>query len=396
MRSNMTRITICGIAAIFFCSIVSLVFYLQAPPAQPDFAPGTTVRIFLPDHSSAEKIRYERYAADRVSRTVTDIEYVDGSSEQITYWGDNNLRRASVKYFQDDNSQQAASNQNKRVKSKASFDHRTGQLYTSHQVYRLDGTLERSGELLSDGRYQTSYYWSDGKTLSRQRIFNQSRVYVSEKIFREDGSLLADVVQGQSDQREIVLYWPNGARQANYSSNLVNGARGTYYAEDGVTVVCEFYRSYWAVEEVYYNTAGQIWQKRLAYPGNGSMTISLFAADGTTPASSSTASGTANASGGNTAGPLVAVQFWKMRPSYDGKPAYKALSSVALYSGGQGRPYRVITFSNGQPDGINAAGQDASGVQVANPAYLVEPVSSPIPEPGMTERGAPKLLYDYE
>jgi antitoxin component YwqK of YwqJK toxin-antitoxin module len=388
----MTRITICGIAAIFFCSIAGLIFYLQAPPAQPDFAPGTTVRIFLPDHSSSEKIRYERYAADRVSRTVTDIEYVDGSSEQITYWGDNNLRRASVKYFQDDDSQPAASKQNKRVKSRATFDHRTGQLYTSHQVYRLDGTLERTGELLSDGRYQTNYYWSDGKTLSRQRIFNQSRVYVSEKIFREDGSLLADVVQGQSDQREIVLYWPNGARQANYSSNLVNGARGTFFAEDGVTVVCEFYRSYWSVEEIYYNSNGQIWQKRLAYRGNGSMTISLFAADGTTPASSSTA--TANS--GNTAGTLVAVQFWKMRPTYDGKPAYKVLSSVALYSGGQGRPYRIITFSNGQPDGINAAGQDVNGVLVANPAYLVEPLSSPIPEPGMTERGAPKLLYDYE
>ncbi|MFA7340526.1 MAG: hypothetical protein WC028_27330 [Candidatus Obscuribacterales bacterium] len=383
----MTRITICGTAALLFCAIIGFVYFQQAAPQQPDFAPGTTVRIFLPEQGSLEKLRYERYAADKVSRTVTDIEYVDGSSEQITYWGDNNLRRASIKYFKQegddkDGNASSASNtanqsRNKQLKSKATFDHRTGKLYTSHQVYRIDGTLERSGELLSDGRYQTSYYWSDGKTLSRQRIFNQSRAYVSEKLFRENGSLLADVVQGQSDQREIVLYWPNGARQATYSTNLVNGARGTYYAEDGVTVTCEFYRSYWASEEIYYNSAGQVWQKRLTYPGNGSLTISLFASDGQ----------------------LVAEQFWKVRPAYNDRPAYKALSSVALYRTGQTRPYLTITASNGivtVPDGVNEAGQDASGAQIFNPAYLVEPASLPIPEPSMTERGAPKLVYDYE
>lgn len=375
----MTRITICGTAALLFCAIIGFVYFQQASPHQPDFAPGTTVRIFLPEQGSLEKLRYERYAADKVSRTVTDIEYVDGSSEQVTYWGDNNLRRASVKYFkqEDDPKQLGNTNNGLKVKSKATFDHRTGKLYTSHQVYRIDGTLERTGELLSDGRYQTSYYWSDGKTLSRQRIFNQSRTYVSEKLFRENGSLLADVVQGQSDQREIVLYWPNGSRQATYSTNLVNGARGTYYAEDGVTVTCEFYRSYWASEEIYYNSAGQVWQKRLAYPSNGSLTIRLFAPDGQ----------------------LVAEQFWKVRPAYNDRPAYKALSSVALYRTGQTRPYRTITASNGVitvPDGVKEAGQDASGAQTVNPAYLVEPASLPIPEPSMTERGAPKLVYDYE
>jgi hypothetical protein len=253
----MTRITICGIAALLSCTIIGLLFSLQAPPKQPDFAPGTTVRIFLPERGSLEKLRYEHYAPDRVSRTVTDIEYVDGSTEQVSYWGDNNLRRMSIKYFkeeEEDNQDSGAAstakpNRNKKLKSKATFDHRTGKLYTSHQVYRLDGTLERTGELLSDGRYQTSYYWSDGKTLSRQRIFSQSRTFESEQIFREDGSLFADVVQGQSDQREIVLYWPNGALQANYSSNLVNGTRGTYYAEDGVTAICEFYRSYGPVKK---------------------------------------------------------------------------------------------------------------------------------------------------
>lgn len=379
----MTRITICGIAALFSCTIIGLLFYLQSAPKQPDFAPGTTVRIFLPEQGSLERIRYERYAPDKVSRTVTDIEYVDGSSEQITYWGDNNLRRTSVKYFKqadEDKSNNAtngtrASNpsQTKQLKSKATFDHRTGKLYTSHQVYRLDGTIERTGELLEDGRYKTSYYWNDGKTLSRQRIFSQSRTFESEQIFREDGSLFADVVQGQSDQREIVLYWPNGALQANYSSNLVNGTRGTYYAEDGVTVVCEFYRSYWASEEIYYS-AGHVWQKRIAYPGSGSLIISLFATDGK----------------------LVAEQFWKVRPAYNDKPGYKALSSVALYRDGQTRPYLTIAASNGKPDGVNEAGQDASGVQIVNPSYLVEPTSISVPEPGLTERGAPKLLYDYE
>ena len=375
----MTRFTICGITALLSCTIIGLFFYLQPAPKQPDFAPGTTVRIFLPEQGSLEKLRYERYAADKVSRTVTDIEYVDGSSEQITYWGDNNLRRASIKYFkQEDNGNAsgptANQTRNKQLKSKATFDHRTGKHYTSHQVYRIDGTLERTGELLGDGRYRTSYYWLDGKTLSRQRIFSHSRDFVSEQIFREDGSLFADVVQGQSDQREIVLYWPNGARQANYSSNLVNGTRGTYYAEDGVTVVCQFYRSYWASEEIYYNTAGQIWQKRIAYSGSGSLTISLFA----------------------TNGQLVAEQFWKVRPAYNDKPAYKVMSSVALYRDGQTRPYRTILSTNGKPDGVNEAGQDASGVQIVNPAYLVEPTSVAVPEPGLTERGAPKLLYDYE
>jgi antitoxin component YwqK of YwqJK toxin-antitoxin module len=357
----MTRTTICGITALLFCTIIALVLYLQPGSHQPDFAPGTTVRVFLPVEGSTEKVRYERYASDRVSRTVTDIEYVDGGSEQITYWGDNNLRRTSIKYF------------NNQVKSKATFDHQTGKYYTSHQVYRLDGTLERAGELLTDGRYQTSYYWSDGKTLSRQRLFNPNRVFLSEKLFREDGSILADVVQAQSNQREIVLYWPNGARQANYSTNLVNGARGVFYGEDGVTIVCEFYRSYWLAEELYLNSAGKVWQQRLTYSGNGSQTINLYAADGS----------------------LAAVQMWKLRPASNGKPAYKLLSSIALYRNSD-KPYRIITATNGKLDGVNEAGQDATGQQIADPVLLVEPASSTIPEPGLTERGAPKLVYDYE
>ena len=373
----MTRTTIGGITALLFCTILGLLFFLQSPPSQPDFAPGTTVRIFLPQQGSKEKLRYERYAADRVSRTVTDIEYVDGSTEQLTYWGDNNLRRGSVKYFKvevlDANGQPLPLPPSKVVKSKATYD-RSGTLYTSHQVYRPDGTLERTGELLSDRRYQTSYYWANGKTLSRQRIFNQNRAFVSEKLFREDGTLLADVVQAQSDQREIVLYWPNGNRQANYSSNLVNGARGAFYAEDGITLICEFYRSYWASEEIYYNSAGKVWQTRLTYSGTGSQTITLLG-DGGTP---------------------VAEQVWKLRPSIGGKPAYKLLGSLSLFRNGESKPYRTISATNGKLDGINEAGQDTSGQQVLDPSFLVEPTSSPIPEPNLTERGAPRMIYDYE
>jgi hypothetical protein len=72
---------------------------------------------------------------------------------------------------------------------------------------------------------------------------------------------------------------------------------------------------------------------------------------------------------------------------------------VALYRTGQTKPYLTITATNGVitlPDGLNEVGQDPSGVQIVNPAFLVEPTSISIPEPGLTERGAPKLLYDYE
>ncbi|CAN5318309.1 hypothetical protein BH11CYA1_BH11CYA1_43080 [soil metagenome] len=375
----MTRTTIGGITALLFCTILCFAFYLlfsYSGPSQPDFAPGTTVRVFLPQQGSKEKVRYERYAADRQSRTVTDIEYVDGGTEQVVYWGDNNMRRAAVKYFKtevlDANGQPIIPPSNKIIKSKANYDH-SGTLYTSHQVYRTDGGLERTGELLSDGRYQTSYFWGDGKTIARQRIFNQSRVFVSEKLFREDGSLLADIVQAQSDQREIVLYWPNGARQAIYSSNLVNGSRGAFYGEDGVTLNCEFYRSYWASEEIYYNSAGKVWQTRLAYSGTGSQTITLISD-----------------------GKPIAEQVWKLRPSIGGKPAYKLLASLSLFHNDEAKPYRTISATNGKLDGINEAGQDANGQQVVDPALMVEPASSPIPDPSFTERGAPKMVYDYE
>lgn len=375
--------------------VIAAVYFFAPAQHQPDFAPGNDVKVFLPVAGSNQKMRYERYYPDRQTRSLTDIEYLDGTSEQVFYSADN-VRVSAVKYFPPDETGA------RQVKSRATYDADRGRHFTSHQVYRQDGSLERSGLLLSDGNYQSRYYFADGKAIARDRLFNRDRAFISETQFAQDGTIVALTVQSQSDQKDIVRFWPNGSRKASYSLNIAGGANGYFYAEDG-TVISEFSKTYWNINEVYYNAAGKVWQRRLSYSNN--LSIRLF----------------------NDDGKLIAQQVWRMRPASGDKAAYKMLASVTLFKPDALRPYRTINMdrtgqyveSINNVDGrsmtktldangvvIKVEGNDGNGFysgaprtaeeafENVDPALLSEPFFNVLPE--LVDKDSPRLEYDYD
>ena len=263
------------------CSLYVAFWPRETTFGEIHFADRTMVRIILPPSNSGQEIRYDYFADDLKTRLRSVTEYRDGSEENMTYRADGTRLEAMVYYPPDSQIDAAAAQppQPRKLKAKARYA-LDGKTYAYHEVYRVDGSLERQGEILGSGYYRHRYFLADGKTVERERLFDEKREFFSEKRYRGDGTLSALVGKGLIEGEMAVTYYrEDGATRAStIRRHPYNGEMGEVYAADGNRVVATFERSYWLAEEKYFDDAGVLVQIRQA--GNGTLTVKSLMADG--------------------------------------------------------------------------------------------------------------------
>lgn len=193
----------------------------------PSRAPRTVV---LPPYDKRVRYGYDCYVDDY--KVESRLEFRDGTREVIRYRPDRTVKERT-RYLA------TIHGENGRVLSHATYA-KDGVTFTRHDVYRRDGTLERSGKRERDGRYLTRYYYDDGVTVERFRVFSVLLEFVSERQYRRDGTELASVVvTTKGTELGVTLYSPDGKKTAVFYRTII-GEHGYVYHTDGDTILLEY------------------------------------------------------------------------------------------------------------------------------------------------------------
>ena len=214
--------------------------------------PGRLSRTaLLPDYDTNIRAGFDCWVDDiRVER---HLEFRDGQKEAIKFRPDGTVSERTRTYA-------TVNGDIGRVQSHATYA-KDGTTYVTHDVYRGDGTLERAGRGDRDGRYLQTYYFEDGVTVERLRNFGRLKEFISEKIYRRDGSLLAGVsVTMEGLELGITLYAPNGVKQATMFRTKI-GEKGYVFSEDGTTALLEYAYDPYSRVAGYSDAKGRLIQK---------------------------------------------------------------------------------------------------------------------------------------
>lgn len=238
----------------------------------PRFPRKTQVVAYLPKPESERSLVLIRFKADGKTRISGTIYWKSGLIEDLTF--EHNRVVSSVEYFPlDDRDEDPHTVRGiKRAEAKFAAD---GITYVYHAVYRKDGSLERLGQLLDSGGYQADFYFEDGKTLARERIFDSQKRYKQEKIYRRDGSLLASIYSKDGDytKTETSLYRADGSLYADFTRDPIDGEKGHVYAADGHTMIVEYVRDYYSLQEIFLDAQGNLIQNRDGSRMGGLLTV---------------------------------------------------------------------------------------------------------------------------
>lgn len=291
-------------------------FWLFRKPADlaaAGFPERSCSRIFLPAAGNEVLHRQEKCGRDGLPAQV-EVEYANGNFELGKLRPDHTYQQ-SVEYYPGQGRLDT-----RKVRSRATFD-KDGSTYLTHQVYRLDGTLERSGRGQRDGGYESRYYYADGKTPSRIRQFWDKR-FSSEKRYREDGTLFASVLVHDKEV-SIDLYSPGEVRIAALVRGPLGMLGGDVFSEDGNTVLASFIRDYWNFEEHYFDAKGKRRQIRTGQPMFGNVGAFVFDKDDK----------------------VVYTQMFRKRPKHGDVPAQTILIRVTEYDQTE-KITRIIEMNN--------------------------------------------------
>lgn len=208
----------------------------------------TQVRLSLPP-SPDERIRQvDYYLPDGFTKKHSIVDYLNGVTEEIEYW-DSGFKRESTRYYP-----AASETATRRIRSHALYQ-KDGETFTSHDLYRMDGSLERRGRELQDGTYESAYFFSDGLTVERYRKFDRKKKFVEEALYRRNGTLAARINPKQSELH-IALFNTSEKRIASYFLNMIGEERGTVYADDGETIRVIYDRDRLLFQADYYDDQG--------------------------------------------------------------------------------------------------------------------------------------------
>jgi hypothetical protein len=251
----------------------ALILLLVAGAACSGQAPGqvkvtpvqkTSTRLLLPAANDERRQQVDHYASDGFTKQSSEIEYRNGVSESLRYW-DNGLRSESIKLYPASRSDLAQGRRFRQVRSRAKYE-RDGKTFVSHELYRPDGTLERTGKKTAGGDYETRYFFDDGITIERVRIFDARKRFLREKLYRRNATLQAEVSQS-GPELHIVIYDTREVRTASYYSSIAGGDHGEVYASDGKTIHVMFSRDRMILLADYYDDQGVLVQHSMKVAG---------------------------------------------------------------------------------------------------------------------------------
>lgn len=227
--------------------------------------------------------------------------------------------------------------------------------FLKHEVYRKNGTLERQGayDKKSDQYFQT-YYFEDGKTVERSRIFFRE-IRTENVNVEKDGKnwvetisiptkkfkLLKEEVFQQTPQGVIPesevwfiqggggyfkkVFNAEGQKIGSVSQGANVKEHGEIYSPDGKNLLVEYDLAYGMQPGTmtYFRLDGTMWQSRMMLLGATNILIY-----------------------DETGKKVLYKQIWRERPVDGKKPAYSILSKVDLYDSVTGEQSVTINMVN--------------------------------------------------
>ncbi len=400
---------------IFLAAAVVWIMFIHLPAHSPERLrehafpqrPATTLILPPLDEKTADPVRFGtvKYWKDGPTRKEVDLEYKSGM-EEFRYFNELGIMFSSSQFYP------AGTDGRSSRRSDATFAG-DGSTYTSHQIWRQDGTRERSGSTQPGGEYEQKYFALDGKTVLRRRIFARGdKALKFEEIFDSRGAKLAAVSYRATNfgyEVDITLF-KDGRRTAHFVKNIIE-EKGEVFALDGTTVIARYVKDVTMSEEVYMALDGRVIQTRLSMRFTSSQTVTFAAPDD--------------------AG-VTYRQVWRLQPNSrraglaqampasrllrtvekirDGKSLYTArigkdglhAESVTYDLPGGGTLVKTIS-AGGQVQKVtelDARGQVVSSNSPGQPETLMLPaeILQDPPHPALPEfkdEAAPPRLYDY-
>lgn len=401
---------------IIFCAAAALwIMFIHLPADSPKRLrehafpqrPATTLVLPPLDEKAADQVRFGtvKYWKDGPTRKEIILEYKSGMQEfqYFNKWG---TMFSSSQFYP------AGADGRSCRRSDATFAG-DGSTYASHQIWRQDSTLERSGSTLPGGEYEQKYFALDGKTVVRRRVFATSdKALKFEEIFDSRGAKLATVnyrATNFGNEVDITLF-NGGRRTAHFVKNIIE-EKGEVFALDGTTIIARYVKDVTMSEEVYMALDGRVIQARLSMRFTSSQTVTFAAA---------------SVSG------VTYRQVWRLQPTgrraglAQAMPVSRLLRTVEVIRSGKsvytarigkdGLHAESVTYdlpgggtlvktvgAGGQVQKVtelDARGQVVSSNSPGQPETLVLPaeaLQNP-PHPGLPEfkdEAAPPRLYDY-
>lgn len=246
------RIVFVGLAVVITAGLFLLAQSGSKPVdlAQSNF-PGLTSgnRVELPP-KEGEEIRYVYFAADHVTKKLTQIEYRSGVTAIIVYRADG-VAKETRSFFP---LKEGASK--RQLRSLITYQD-DGTSYKSHQVYREDGSLERNGGRLSGGEYQTLYFSLKDGSVQRRLVFTASGQIENEESYSDNGQLI-EKTEKVNDYSLKTTRWTVDGKLISEITDQKDGRReGKLYFEDGKTVKIEFYHRGYEIDVNYFDKNGK-------------------------------------------------------------------------------------------------------------------------------------------
>ncbi|MBX9949431.1 MAG: hypothetical protein K2Y39_09710 [Candidatus Obscuribacterales bacterium] len=246
---------------------------LHAFPQRPD----TTLILPPLDEKAADQVRFGKvkYWKDGHTRKEIVLEYRSGM-EEFQYFNEWGIKTSSSQFYPAD------ADGKSRRRSDATFA-ADGATYVSHQIWRRDSTLERSGSTLPGGEYEQKYFALDGKTVLRRRVFaRDDKALKFEEIFDFNAEKLAAINYRATNfgyETDVTLF-EGGRRKAHFVKNIIE-EKGEIFAGDGKTVIAQYSKDVTMSEEIYMALDGRVVQTRLSTRFTSAQTVTFAASSET-------------------------------------------------------------------------------------------------------------------
>lgn len=214
-----------------------------------NFPEKTNTRVELAPSKANESIRYVYFAEDKVTKTLTQIEYNTGVT---TYVFHNKAGKdTEIRSFY-----KSADGSDKRVMRSLIIMDDDGHSYKSHQVFREDGSLWKQGGRLTDGSYQTLYFFPGTGAIEKRLVSTKEQQLQSEELYTPDGKITEKTVKVSDYELSTTRYAPDGKMVSVINDSKWGSRSGKFFYEDGTTIKMSFSSSSYRIDVYYYDRSG--------------------------------------------------------------------------------------------------------------------------------------------
>lgn len=198
-----------------------------------DYPHTISERVTLKADGDGSKEVYRLSTHDDHGIKVLDtIDYENGVQSKVSYRLDGTVDKV-VDYFPEE------VDGTRKVKNRIQMME-DGIRYAWHKAFRLDGSIERSGQRLPNGSYTTVYYRADkAGTIERQVAFSEEQDLEYEIVYAESG-MPRTKTERKGRELATTHYRENGMRAYTLVKSDAQSMSGIFYSEDGMTEVGDF------------------------------------------------------------------------------------------------------------------------------------------------------------